>query len=141
MGPLDEHEACQAGQTVPIRVAGRTVGDPLAAVIAYLREHPGTVERYDFIAGTSDEVTAGLTELRHFVTGASALTGPINDFFGQVLVMTDDPAVKANRLGLLASVYGLAERYLDWDNCPSQLFPDDVGAIRGRLGDGRSAPA
>ena len=29
--------------------------------------------------------------------------------------MADDPAVKANRLGLLASVYHLAERHLDWE--------------------------
>jgi hypothetical protein len=60
MGTMDEHEACEAGQTVPIRVAGRTIGDPPAAVMAYLSERSGTVERYDFIAGTSDEVTAGL---------------------------------------------------------------------------------
>ena len=31
---MDEPEACDAGQTVPIRVAGRTSGDPLAAVVA-----------------------------------------------------------------------------------------------------------
>jgi hypothetical protein len=31
---MDEHEACGAGQTVPIRVAGRTSGDPLAAAVA-----------------------------------------------------------------------------------------------------------
>ena len=30
MGTMDEHEACEAGQTVPIKVAGRTIGDPLA---------------------------------------------------------------------------------------------------------------
>ena len=24
MGTMDEHEACEAGQTVPIKVAGRT---------------------------------------------------------------------------------------------------------------------
>jgi hypothetical protein len=29
-----KHEACEAGQTVPIKVARRTIGDPLAAVIA-----------------------------------------------------------------------------------------------------------
>jgi hypothetical protein len=30
MGTMDEHEACEAGQTVPIKVPGRTIGDPLA---------------------------------------------------------------------------------------------------------------
>jgi glycyl-tRNA synthetase beta subunit len=32
--------------------------------------------------------------------------------------MADDPAVKANRLALLASTYHLAERYLDWSQLP-----------------------
>ena len=64
------------------------------------------------------EATGPDTALRHFATAAAALTGPINDFFDQVLVMTDDPAVKTNRLGLLTSVYRLAERYLDWRQLP-----------------------
>jgi glycyl-tRNA synthetase len=64
------------------------------------------------------EATGPDTDLQHFAAEASALTGPINDFFGQVLVMADDPAIKANRLGLLASVYHLAERYLDWEQLP-----------------------
>jgi glycyl-tRNA synthetase len=58
------------------------------------------------------------TDLRHFATAASALTGPVNDFFDQVMVMADDPGMKANRLGLLASIYHLAERYLDWEQLP-----------------------
>jgi hypothetical protein len=74
MGTMDEHEACETGQTVPIKVAGRTIGDPLAAVIAYLREHSGTVERYDFIAGTSDEVTAGLIKATRMPWMASRIT-------------------------------------------------------------------
>jgi hypothetical protein len=32
--------------------------------------------------------------------------------------MAEDPAIKANRLGLLATVYHLAERYLDWGQLP-----------------------
>ena len=74
MGTMDEHEACEAGQTAPIKVAGRTIGDPLAAVIAYLREHSGTVERYDFIAGTSDEVTAELIKATRMPWMASRIT-------------------------------------------------------------------
>jgi hypothetical protein len=31
---MDEPEACDAGQTVPIRAARRTSGDPLAAGVA-----------------------------------------------------------------------------------------------------------
>ena len=43
---MDEHGACEIGQTAPMNVAGRTIGSPLAAVIAYLKEHPGTVSLY-----------------------------------------------------------------------------------------------
>ena len=41
-------------------MAGRTIGNPLAAVIPYLKEHSGTVRHDDFVAGTGGEVTAGL---------------------------------------------------------------------------------
>jgi glycyl-tRNA synthetase len=65
-----------------------------------------------------NEVTGPDTSLRDFAAQASTLTGPINDFFEQVHVMADDPAIKANRLGLLSSAYNLAERYLDWEQLP-----------------------
>src|SRR5690606_39061794 len=42
--------------------------------------------------------------LAEFVDAASTLVGPINAFFDAVLVMADDPAVRAARLGLLASI-------------------------------------
>ncbi len=32
--------------------------------------------------------------------------------------MAGDPTVKANRLGLLASIYNLAARFLDWEELP-----------------------
>jgi glycyl-tRNA synthetase len=68
--------------------------------------------------GKVSEATGPDTDLQSFAAEAAALTGPINDFFDQVLVMADDPAVKANRLGLLASVYRLAGRHLDWEQLP-----------------------
>jgi glycyl-tRNA synthetase len=64
------------------------------------------------------QATGPDTDLRRFAAEAAALTGPINDFFDQVLVMADDPAIKANRLGLLASVYHQAETQLDWEQLP-----------------------
>lgn len=71
---MDKHEACEAGQTIPMTVAGRTIGDPLAAVTSYLREHRGTVRHYDFIAGTSDEVTAELIKATRMPWMASRIT-------------------------------------------------------------------
>ena len=71
---MDEHDACEVGQTAPIEVAGRTIGNPLLAVIAYLNEHPGTVTHYDFVAGTSGEVTAGLIKATRMPWMASRIS-------------------------------------------------------------------
>jgi glycyl-tRNA synthetase len=68
--------------------------------------------------GKVSETTGPDTDLQHFAAEAATLTGPINDFFDQVLVMADDPAIRANRLGLLASINRLAERHLDWPQLP-----------------------
>ena len=45
---------------------------------------------------------------------ARPLAGPINTFFDEILVMADDPALRAARLGLLAEIRDLAAPYLDW---------------------------
>jgi glycyl-tRNA synthetase len=39
-----------------------------------------------------------------FLTGLLPLIPPINRFFDDVLVMAEDPAVRANRLGLLQQI-------------------------------------
>lgn len=49
-----------------------------------------------------------------FVAEASALVDPVNAFFDDILVMADDPAVRAARLGLLASILDRAPRSVDW---------------------------
>jgi glycyl-tRNA synthetase len=69
------------------------------------------------LSKASDATDLGTT-LQDFASQATTLIEPVNAFFDQVLVMADDPAVKANRLGLLASVYHLAEHYLDWAQLP-----------------------
>jgi glycyl-tRNA synthetase len=53
-------------------------------------------------------------DLQRFITESGRLVGPIGAFFGDVLVMADDPAIRRNRLGLLASIYELAANRLDW---------------------------
>jgi glycyl-tRNA synthetase len=64
----------------------------------------------DKIRGTVEQAA----DLQRFATQAATITGPINDFFDEVLVMAEDPAVRTNRLGLLASTYQLADGLLDW---------------------------
>jgi hypothetical protein len=54
---MGEQGTCEIGQTAPITVAGRTVGNPLDAITEYLKKHAGTIRYYDFIAGTSNEIT------------------------------------------------------------------------------------
>ncbi|MFA1548020.1 glycine--tRNA ligase [Actinomadura chokoriensis] len=49
-----------------------------------------------------------------FATAASALVAPIDAYFDDVMVMDEDPGVRANRLGLLAAIRDLAAPVLDW---------------------------
>ncbi len=58
---------------------------------------------------------AGRPSLAEFAEQASALTGPVNAFFDEVLVMSGDPRQRAARLGLLAAIRDLAAPVLDWD--------------------------
>jgi glycyl-tRNA synthetase len=53
--------------------------------------------------------------LAEFADAAGALVAPVNAFFDAVLVMAEDPATRAARLGLLASIRDLAAPVLDWD--------------------------
>ena len=47
------------------------------------------------------------------LTALAVLKAPVDDFFDQVMVNADDPALKANRLGLLASLYAAMNRVAD----------------------------
>jgi glycyl-tRNA synthetase len=65
-----------------------------------------------------ESVTAALgpgrPSLAEFAEKAAPLTGPVNAFFDQILVMADDPDQRAARLGLLAAIRDLAAPVLDW---------------------------
>ncbi|QKW40425.1 glycine--tRNA ligase [Actinomadura sp. NAK00032] len=52
--------------------------------------------------------------LPEFAGAASALVGPIDAYFDDVMVMAEDSGVRANRLGLLAAVRDTAAPVLDW---------------------------
>jgi glycyl-tRNA synthetase len=53
-------------------------------------------------------------DLYAFTAAVAPLAEPIATFFEEVFVMADDPALKAARLGLLATVRDLGEGVLDW---------------------------
>ncbi|WP_231404675.1 glycine--tRNA ligase [Actinomadura viridis] len=63
------------------------------------------------------EVAKALPErpsLPEFTAAAFPLAHPIDRYFDDVMVMTDDPALRANRLGLLAAIRDLVDGVLDW---------------------------
>ncbi|HVK20070.1 MAG TPA: glycine--tRNA ligase [Actinokineospora sp.] len=60
-------------------------------------------------------------DLAGFVSAASVLTGPVNTFFDDILVMAEAPAVRAARLGLLASIRDLAAPVLAWQALTTSL--------------------
>jgi glycyl-tRNA synthetase len=87
----------------------------------------GTVAEYDAallvepaeteLRTAVDVVAPGVesaTTVADFAAAAAPLTDPINTFFDNVLVMAEDPGVRAARLGLLARINGLADGRLDW---------------------------
>ncbi|MEU6035037.1 glycine--tRNA ligase [Actinomadura sp. NPDC047616] len=63
-------------------------------------------------------VRAGLAgrtpTLPEFTDAALPLAAPVDAYFDDVMVMAKDPAVRANRLGLLAAVRDLVAPVLDW---------------------------
>lgn len=62
------------------------------------------------------QVLDGETSLVRFNAETGELVDAVNIFFDNVLVMSEDPAVRANRLGLLAGVRDLAEGIVDWES-------------------------
>ncbi len=66
---------------------------------------------------TFTQVEADLPErpsLPEFTTAALPLAEPIDRYFDDVMVMSDDPELRANRLGFLAAVRDRVAGVLDW---------------------------
>ena len=83
----------------------------------------GTAAGYDAAVFTESaekelhRVVDGFTpssEVDDFVNRGHVLVAPITTFFEEILVMDEDPEVRAARLGLLARTLSLAPRGLDW---------------------------
>ena len=74
---------------------------------------PAELDLHTAVAAAASTVRSART-LAEFAAAASPLAAGINTFFDNVLVMADDPAVRAARLGLLATINELAAGRLDW---------------------------
>ncbi|MGH3489560.1 MAG: glycine--tRNA ligase [Actinopolymorphaceae bacterium] len=92
---------------VPADVPGSHDADALS--------EPEELGLHQELAKVREALGAGDYTLAEFADAAAALVGPVNAFFDAVLVMAEDPATRAARLGLLASIRDLAAPVLDWD--------------------------
>ncbi len=63
---------------------------------------------------TARTLWSGHGTVAEFSAATAGLTAPINAFFDAVMVLAEDPAVRAARVGLLASVNQLSAGILDW---------------------------
>jgi glycyl-tRNA synthetase len=92
---------------------GRIVpaGTP-AAYDAGLLTEPAEVGLIRALAGLPAPASEDLST---FTTAANGIVAPTNAFFDDILVMAEDPQVRAARLGLLSSVLGKAPAFLDWN--------------------------
>ncbi|AGZ43743.1 glycine--tRNA ligase [Actinoplanes friuliensis] len=97
-----------------IQRSRRIVPDGTAASYdpSVLKE-PAEVALHEAVVSVRGELDAA-TDLTHFTAVAGRITDPINTFFDDVFVMADDPAVRAARLGLLATIRDLGADLLDW---------------------------
>jgi glycyl-tRNA synthetase len=75
---------------------------------------PAEVALHEALSQVRAALGPGRVTLGEFADKAAPLTGPINDFFDQILVMTDDPDQREARLALLAAISDLARPVLDW---------------------------
>jgi glycyl-tRNA synthetase len=66
------------------------------------------------LVGVADKLRGAPLPLPEFAAVAEALVEPIDEFFDKVLVMADEAALRANRLGLLAAIRDLVAGVLDW---------------------------
>jgi glycyl-tRNA synthetase len=85
-------------------------GTPAGYDAALLKE-PAEVALHEAVAAVRRPAEP---DLYAFTAAVAPLVEPIATFFEEVFVMADDPALKAARLGLLATVRDLGEGLLDW---------------------------
>ncbi|MDS1269834.1 glycine--tRNA ligase [Lipingzhangella sp. LS1_29] len=75
---------------------------------------PAEQALHEALTATAGKLREHTVNLREFTPIARTLIAPINEFFDSVMVMTKDPEVQANRLGLLAQVNACTAPALAW---------------------------
>ena len=89
-------------------------GTPAGYDPSFLKE-PAEVALHEAVTAAAAELgEAAEPDLLRFTTVTGRLVDPLATFFDDVFVMADDPALRAARLGLLATVRDLGAGLLDW---------------------------
>jgi len=81
---------------------------------------PAELALHRTVRTVTESLGTGQHSLPEFVVSAAALTGPVNTFFDDILVMADDQDLRRARLGLLATIRDLAAPVLDWQALGTQ---------------------
>lgn len=82
--------------------------DPSALV------EPAELALHDAYTAVRSTLSDQRSSLAEFINAAQPLVKPTEQFFNDVLVMAEDPHLRAARLGLLASITQLSTPVLDW---------------------------
>ena len=117
---LPEAASLTAANKRIANILRKAPGAPPAEVdVAQLREE-AEVRLFDAMRAL--RATVGEATARHEYTGAlgrlAQLRPAVDAFFDQVMVMADDPALRANRLALLAQLRGLFSGVADLSRLP-----------------------
>jgi glycyl-tRNA synthetase len=75
---------------------------------------PAEVALHEVVKQVQADLDTSSPDLTHFTQVVSRIVRPVTTFFEDVFVMAEDPAVRAARLGLLATVRDLGADRLDW---------------------------
>jgi len=128
------HGDCPARVMAALRALSEHVGTPELLIVADALKRAGrllgdadpstlpTVDPALFDDSTEHELHVRLeafpanapTSLGGFLAAAEPVASALNAFVDQVLVMAEDPAVRANRLALVAAVAGLGDGVVAW---------------------------
>jgi len=93
----------KSAEPVQARIDAARLAEPAEAALAAALQQVQPQADADFAAGRYTESLRAL----------AALKAPVDRFFDQVMVNADDPATRANRLGLLALLHAAMNRVAD----------------------------
>lgn len=110
-------------EAAPLAAANKRVGNILkkaegavaAHVDAKLLKEPAETALYEALRSVKPDADAAFERADYAgsLKALASLKAPVDDFFDKVMVNAEDPAVRANRLGLLATLHAAMNRVAD----------------------------